>query len=165
MQIKTVYGASQVLVCICSYMPRLENSAGSSHPRLRQNVGSCLFSPLLAGFPPVPQYPHHILSLTDDLVLPSVCVTTLGNRNKLISERYQHFREHGLPYGLHDSLCTLHLFCSSRNAKLRHRRNTRYGWVANPYPTGTYTLQDAPSFAWRSNPQTPQLAQSLFVSF
>jgi len=23
--------------------------------------------------------------------------------------------------------------------------------VANPYPTGTCTLQDAPSFAWRAN--------------
>jgi len=23
--------------------------------------------------------------------------------------------------------------------------------VANPYPARTYTLQDAPSFAWRSN--------------
>jgi len=38
-----------------------------------------------------------------------------------------------------------------RNAELRHRRNTRYGRVANPYPTGIYTLQNAPSFAWRSN--------------
>jgi hypothetical protein len=35
--------------------------------------------------------------------------------------------------------------------ELRHRRNTRYGWVANPYPTRTCTLQDAPSFAWRAN--------------
>ncbi len=34
---------------------------------------------------------------------------------------------------------------------LRHRRNTRYGWVATPCPTGTCTLQDAPSFAWRNN--------------
>ncbi|MEJ1418891.1 MAG: hypothetical protein RPU91_17755, partial [Candidatus Sedimenticola sp. (ex Thyasira tokunagai)] len=34
---------------------------------------------------------------------------------------------------------------------LRHKRNTQYGWVANPYPTGTFTLQDAPSFAWRAN--------------
>ena len=34
---------------------------------------------------------------------------------------------------------------------LRNRRNTRYGWVANPFPTGTFTLQDAPSFAWRAN--------------
>jgi len=36
---------------------------------------------------------------------------------------------------------------------LRHRRNTRYGWLARPFPTGTFTLQDAPSFAWHSNAQ------------
>ena len=30
-------------------------------------------------------------------------------------------------------------------------RNTQYGWVVSPYPTGTLTLQDAPSFAWRAN--------------
>ena len=35
--------------------------------------------------------------------------------------------------------------------ELRHRRNTRYGWVVNPFPVGTYTRQDAPSFAWRAN--------------
>jgi hypothetical protein len=34
---------------------------------------------------------------------------------------------------------------------LRHRRNTRYGWVASPYPTGTRTRQDAPSLSWRYN--------------
>jgi len=55
----------------------------------------------------------HILALSDDLVLPSVYVKTLGIRNKLFSKLYQHFREHGLPCGLQDSLCTLHLFCSS----------------------------------------------------
>ena len=54
----------------------------------------------------------HTLALSDDLVLPSVYVKTLGIRNKLFSKLYQHFREHGLPYGLHDSLCTLRLFCS-----------------------------------------------------
>ena len=30
--------------------------------------------------------------------------------------------------------------------KLRHRRNTRYGWVARPCPTGTFTLKDLTSF-------------------
>ncbi|MGH8654090.1 MAG: hypothetical protein ACREYE_18840, partial [Gammaproteobacteria bacterium] len=35
--------------------------------------------------------------------------------------------------------------------RLLHRRNTRYGWVASPYPTGTLTLQDAPSFSQRDN--------------
>lgn len=39
----------------------------------------------------------------------------------------------------------------SSTQAVRHRRNTRYGWVANPFPTGTCTLQDAPSFAWRNN--------------
>jgi len=29
--------------------------------------------------------------------------------------------------------------------------NTRYGWLVGPYPAGTLTLQEAPSFAWRTN--------------
>jgi len=57
----------------------------------------------------------HILAKTDDLVLPSVIVNTLGVRNTLISKLYQHFRVRGHPYGLQDSLCTLHLFCSLEN--------------------------------------------------
>ena len=36
-------------------------------------------------------------------------------------------------------------------ARLRHGRKTRYGWVASPYPTGTFTLQETPSFSWRCN--------------
>jgi len=31
-------------------------------------------------------------------------------------------------------------------ALLRIGRKTRYGWLAKPYPTGTFTLQDTPSF-------------------
>jgi hypothetical protein len=34
--------ASQVLVCISSYMPRLENSAGPLHPRLYRMLLCCL---------------------------------------------------------------------------------------------------------------------------
>jgi hypothetical protein len=33
--------------------------------------------------------------------------------------------------------------------RLRLRRKTRYGWVANPFQAGTFTLKDKPSFAWR----------------
>ena len=88
----------------------------------------------------------HILATTDALVLPSVHVKTLGVRNKLISKLYQHFRARGHPYGLQDSLCTPHLLCSLHSVELRHRRNTRYGWVATPSPTGTLTPQDTPSF-------------------
>ncbi|ESQ12674.1 MAG: hypothetical protein N838_16510 [Thiohalocapsa sp. PB-PSB1] len=67
------------------------------------------------------------------------------------SKLYQHFRERSLPYGLQDSLCTLALHICSRGTKLRSRTNTRYGWVASPYPTGTFTRQEAPSFAQRDN--------------
>ena len=34
---------------------------------------------------------------------------------------------------------------------LLHRCNTRYGWLARPYPVGTFTPQETPSFAWRTN--------------
>ena len=49
--------------------------------------------------------------ITDALVLASVCVKTLADRDG-ISELYQRSGSHGLPYGLHDSLCTLRLLCS-----------------------------------------------------
>ena len=79
-------------------------------------------------------------------------VNTLAVRHKLISKRYPHFRERSLPSGLPDALATLRLSCSTL-PRLRHRCKTRYGWVASPYPTGTFTLQDAPSFAQRDNAQ------------
>ena len=37
------------------------------------------------------------------------------------------------------------LFC------LLSRCNTRYGWLVRPYPMGTFTPQETPSFAWRTN--------------
>jgi len=102
------YGKLRVTYSPVSGFP-LRASISSSHIYLRSRVGlpsSCMHLfihatawELRRSFTSSP--------ITDDLVLPSACVTTLGNRNKLISERYQHFREHGLPYGLHDSLCTL----------------------------------------------------------
>ena len=57
----------------------------------------------------------HILANADASVLPSVSVKTLGVHNNPISKLYQHFRVRGYPYGLQDSLCTLHLFCSKGN--------------------------------------------------
>jgi hypothetical protein len=79
-------------------------------------------------------------------------VKTVGIRNKLISKRYQHFRERDPPYCLQDSLCTLAPSCS-RVTPLRHGTNTRYGRAANPYPTGTLTRQETPSFARHDNDQ------------
>ena len=64
---------------------------------------------------------------------------------------------HDSPYGLYDSLCTLHQYCSrdavltaekqSLISLLRQWRNTRYRWLVKPYLTGTCTLQDASSLA------------------
>ena len=34
---------------------------------------------------------------------------------------------------------------------LLHNCNTRYEWVVNPYSVGTFTPQEAPSCAWRTN--------------
>ena len=41
--------------------------------------------------------------------------------------------------------------CCSRLSPLRNGTNTRYGWAANPYPTGTSTQQETPSFARRDS--------------
>ena len=57
--------------------------------------------------------------------------------------------ECGLPCGLRGALCTLPLLRSAFH--LLHRCNTRYGWLVRPYPVGTSTLQETPSFAWRTN--------------
>jgi len=66
------------------------------------------------------------------------------------SKLYQHFRERGLPYGVQDYLCTL-TSPIVRGHPLLIEINTRYGWVANPYPAGTFTLQDTPSLSRRDN--------------
>jgi len=68
-----------------------------------------------------------------------------------ISKLYQHFRERAFPYGLQDSLCTLAPYYCSQVTPRRFGTNTRYGRVASPYPTGTYTPQETPSFARRDN--------------
>ena len=105
-----------------------------------------------------PSHPH---LLADVLVLPSVYVNTLGDRNKAISKLYQLSGNAVSPTAC--MMLCVRFVCFVRNVTcrnmyryihyplLRHRRNTRYGWVASPYPTGTFTLQDAPSFAWRAN--------------
>jgi hypothetical protein len=101
-----------------------------------------------------PPHPHH----ERVLCVGFGHVKTLAIRNNLISKLYQHFRAcpvldtgvRGHPYGLQDALSTLRLSCSPL-PRLRHRRKTRYGWVASPYPTGTFTQQDTPSFSWRDN--------------
>src|SRR6266446_6957527 len=69
-----------------------------------------------------------------------------------MSKRYPHFRVRGHPYGLQDALSTLRPSCApGSRPRRRHGRKTRYGWVARPSPTGTFTLQETPSLSWRDN--------------
>jgi hypothetical protein len=48
-------------------------------------------------------------------------------------------------------LCVRFVWVVRRYVYPSQSRNTRYGWVVNPCPTGTCTLQDAPGFAWHAN--------------
>lgn len=87
-------------------------------------------------------------------------ISPIGN---LFSGRFQRFRNAVIPYGLYSSLCTLHLICSQGHRPsmgdrkeftippLRLRRNTRYRLLVRLCRARTFTSQDAPSFAWRSN--------------
>ena len=88
-----------------------------------------------------------ILALTDVLVLPSADVKPLGIRN-------YSFRSCTSSSGCavtptaYRILCLrfVHLLFAIFILLLRNGRKTRYGWLAKPYPTGTFTLQDTPSF-------------------
>ena len=66
---------------------------------------------------------------TDVLVLPWVIVKTLDVRENFIPKLYQHFRVRDYPYGLQDSLSTLHLFCSSTSTSATGARLDRVGWL------------------------------------
>ena len=103
----------------------------------------------------------HILANSDALVWPSVRVTTLGGRHQLISKLSPHFRVRGHPYGLQDTLSTLRPSCSPcASPRLRHGRKTRYGWLARPYPPGTFTRQETPSFSWRDHAKAHLLPEA-----
>ena len=89
----------------------------------------------------------HILTMADASVLPSVYVKTLGDLN-FNFEAASTLRSYELP-----TACTIlcvrftHFVPLWKFIKLRFRRerNTRYGWMVNPFPTGSFTLQETPS--------------------
>ena len=116
------HGASQVLRRICSCMPQPEDSGRSPHPR---HFHGCfvLASGTLKPWP----------STTS---LFRSCTNFQGTRLPL---RPTGFSVYASPVLFGNSSC------------LRHRRNTRYGWVASPCPARTRTQQDTPSFSWRCN--------------
>ena len=77
-----------------------------------------------------------ILAHTDGLVLPSVCVKTLGVRNKRLSKLYQHFRGRGSPCGLQDALSTLRPSCSQllNHCSAMDARLDTGGWLVLTRP-------------------------------
>ena len=91
----------------------------------------------------------HILANADASVLPSVYVKTLGVRKYAYRSCTSTSGCATTPTA-YTILC-LRLIYLVRPPGLRHRSKTRYGWVASPYPTGTCTPQDTPSFARRDN--------------
>ena len=91
------------------------------------------------------------LANTGGLVLPSVCVQTLGVRNKRHFEAVPALQGTRLPLRPTGYSVDASPILFTVSPRLRHGRKTRYGWVANPYPTGTFTLQETPSLSWRKN--------------
>src|SRR5439155_7160035 len=57
-------------------------------------------------------------------------------------------RRCGLP--LRPTQFPVYAYVMSFTSLLFHNTNTWYGRLTIPYPTGTLTLQEAPSFAWRT---------------
>jgi hypothetical protein len=101
-----------------------------------------------------------ILANTDALVLPAVCVQTRGGRTKRLCEAVpalQGARSPLRPPGFAVDAAPIVFAVSPR---LRHGRKTRYGWMATPDPTGTFTLQETPSFSWRDNARPELLPEA-----
>jgi hypothetical protein len=78
------------------------------------------------------------------------CVKTVAVCIDSHNEAVPDFRGCGHPSGLQRSLGTLHMVCAECSLRLS-RCNTRYRGLARPSLAGTCTLQETPSFAWRTN--------------
>ena len=107
------------------------------------------FSPCLPR-PEDPGRPSRILPQRRCCCVGFRCVQTVAVCFLALTRLYQTSGTCAFPCGLHGSLCPLRMIRSVL-FHLLPTRNTRYGWLARPYPAGTSTLQEAPSFAWRTN--------------
>ncbi|MGH8653454.1 MAG: hypothetical protein ACREYE_15380, partial [Gammaproteobacteria bacterium] len=70
-----------------------------------------------------------------------------------ISKLYQHFRVRVTPTA-YRILCVRFACFVRRSLDFSTDATLDTGWVASPYPTGTLTLQDAPSFSQRDSDRT-----------
>src|SRR5712691_1186998 len=100
----------------------------------------------------------------------------LGDLTKAISlwwllERYNHRHLHycrlrgciklqGVRSPLRSTWCPVYASPVSFGLHLLHRRNTRYEWLVGPCSAGTCTLQETPSFAWRTNAKAHLLPEA-----
>ena len=122
--------------CISSCMPRLDNSADSPqpHPFIYMNNGCFAWTSMAL----------QTSSVSSNIYRSDT--STSGSRQSLWPTWFSVYASPILFVW-----CSPHYWKANANLKLRHRRNTRYRWLVKPYLTGTYTLQDASSFAWRTN--------------
>jgi hypothetical protein len=116
------FGASRVLRRLSFCIPWPEDSGGPPHP---SHCGCFVLSS------------RTLKRSTSATSLFRSCTSTSGN---------------AISPTVYRILCVrLPCNCCSRLAPLRSRTNTRYGRAADPYPTGTFTPQETPSFARRDN--------------
>ena len=119
-------------------------------------IGSPKFLTLLSTHPTLFVDPGRPSEISPKKTRRSLCigfwgVNTIAICMTLFYEAVSSFGECGLPCGLRGSLCTLQLFRSALHRCFLHSCNTRYEWLVRPCSAGTSTLQEAPSFAWRTN--------------
>ena len=91
------------------------------------------------------QEPH----LFGSFVWTSESLTSSSSAAFGIIEAISSFRDCGLPYGLRASLCTLQTVCSVFRLPFHLQHSVRVAGEA--FPAGTFTQQEAPSIAWRTN--------------
>ena len=135
------------LPCLRSWLP----SSQVCHRQARLGLPTCCASSLPACHGLRTPADRHSLAHSGARVLPAGAFTPSASAMAL-SKLSQHCRGRGHPCGLQETRSTLRPSCSPRvQARLRHGRKTRYGWVARPSPTGTCTLQGTPRLSWRDN--------------
>lgn len=92
--------------------------------------------------------------LTVTIVSASTAVTVSPPGATPVAGRIRAFgavaRLQGAATPLRPTRCSVYASPSSFGSLLLRKCNTRYGWVATPYPVGTRTRQEAPGFAWRT---------------